>query len=390
MTLSNFDIICVSSTDWDAHWGTQQQIMTRLSKKNRIFFLEVPISPLSYFTGLRKGTWVRQIRRWIHGIRQGEGESLFIGSPPPLLPFRYHKITNYFSQRLLAKYIERETEKLSFKEPLLVTFQADSGELLKQIQARLKIYYCTDDWAASGRWWQPYKHVREREKELVSLCNLIFATSGTLTERLSELNKSTYFLPNAVDYDLFSKTQSVDMFEKIRNLRRPIIGFNGMITPHSFDPELVNWLIKRNPSWQFLIVGKEDGNFRILRRILEYKNVFYLGFQPKELLPSILAGMDVCIIPWRKTEWTQSSFSLKLFEYLAAGKPVVATWTKEYLPYENLVYLANNFIDFEIGINLALKEDNHNLVIQRMKLAKLNTWDNRVEEFSKIVNSFLG
>ncbi len=387
--IANHDILCILGTAWDDHWGTAQQIMSRLAEYNRVLVLELPISPLSPLTPLHKGTWVRQLRRWRQTDRPGEIPNLTIVSPPPVFPFRYHKLTNYLTQKILLHSLDSANKRHGYKDPLIITFQADSGAMIQSINARPKIYFCLDDWSASGRWCQPAGKVREREMELVHGCDLILATSRRLESRLGKSGKPTFLIPNAADYDLFSQSQRVEPSKEVSGLQRPVIGFVGMITPHSFDVELMVWLAERHPGWSFVIVGKKLAADPDLRRLQQLPNVFFFGFQPMEMLPKYLAGMDVCLIPLRQTEWIKSAFSLKLFEYLAAGKPVVATWTEELLPYRDLIHMSRSHVDFEQGIVKSLEKNTAELIRRRTALARRNTWDERVEQCSTIIQRFL-
>jgi glycosyltransferase involved in cell wall biosynthesis len=271
----------------------------------------------------------------------------------------------------------------------MITFQADSAALLRQCDASVKAYYCADDWASSGRWWQPLAKVRKREAELVDACDLVFATSQRLAQRLKDRGKPTFFLPNAVDYELFSQAQSRSLPERIGALRRPVIGFSGVMDRHSFDAELMLMLGRRHPEWTFLIVGMQVDTKPDLAGLRALPNFVFVGFQDRATLPDYLAGMDVCVIPRAQTEWTKSAFSLKLFEYLAAGKPVIATWTEEYRPYEAFVHQAHTYDEFEKCIERALSEDSQELARRRMELARENSWDKRVSRFSEIVSDFL-
>jgi glycosyltransferase involved in cell wall biosynthesis len=387
--ISGHDILCLSPTAWDGPWGTHQQIISRLAETNRVLLLELPISPLSPFSGSHKGTWMRQIRRWQQGMRQGDKSQLTIVAPPPVLPFRYHKVPNHLTQGILLRCLESARKSLGYKDPLVITFQTDSGELVKKIDARAKIYYCIDDTSAFGGWRQPAKKVRQREAELVAACDLVFATSRRLTSRLEKMGTPTYFNPNGADFKLFSQSQVVRPLTLIQSLKHPVIGFVGMISAHSFDEDLMYWLAEGHPDWTFVVAGKKSGRDPDLRRLERLPNVSFVGFQALETLPSYLAGMDVCLIPRRETDWAKSAFSVKLFEYLGAGKPVVATWTEEFLPYQELVYLPRDYREFEQAIIKALREDAPELVLRRMQLARENTWGGRVERFSEVVQAYL-
>lgn len=387
--LDGWDIICLSSSCWEGNWGTQHQMMWRLSAANRVLFVEVPISPLTPFTGLKKEIWLGQLKRVGDVAPLSAKERLIIASPPPVLPFRYHKLTNRINQAILFWYIDHEATLLKIKKPIVVTFQADSAYLVSRIDAGLRIYYCADDWSQSGRWWQPPQRVREREKELIASCDFVVATSRTLVSRLEESGKPTFFIPNAVDYRLFGQAPKAMVPEEMRLLKRPVIGFAGIMSRHSFDPNLILWLSERHSDWEFAIIGRKIDRAPDLSMLEKAKNVHFIKYQPIENLPQYLAAMDVCLIPWAQTEWTKSAFSLKLFEYLAVGKPVVASWTDEYIPYKDLIYMARNYEEFEACISRALKENDQGLTKLRKELAKANSWDQRSEVFYKITADYL-
>jgi glycosyltransferase involved in cell wall biosynthesis len=387
--LSGYDMICIAPSTWAVSWGTQQQMAWRLASQSKVLFVEVPVSPLSPFTGIDINSWYSQIKAWLQGPRALEKATLLIASPPPVLPFRYHGFTNYISQQVLLRYVNRMADKFHFRNKILITFQADSAVLVKSLQARLKIYYCTDDWSASGRWWQPEPLVRKREQELVEACDFVIAVSQRLLHKFEQFGKPVYFLPNAADYDLFSRACLGRVASDIGVLKRPVIGFIGLITPYSFDPNLIIWLAQRHPEWTFVIIGKPVSGEPNLTALNAFSNIHMLGFKPLNVLPQYLAGMDVCLIPWPESDWTKSAFSLKLFEYLAAGKPIVASWTEEYLPYKELVYLASTYEEFERNIKYALSETDRGLVKKRMQLAKNNTWDVRFAYLNNIIKRFL-
>jgi glycosyltransferase involved in cell wall biosynthesis len=290
---------------------------------------------------------------------------------------------------ILLRYLESEAQRMDFHNPLLITFQTDSGTFVRGMDARAKIYYCTDDWSALGRWWQPANKVKQREAELVKSCDLVFATSQRLLSMMKKLGTPSHFNPNAADFELFSQALGAEPPSEMRALKRPIIGFVGIISTHSFDEDLMFWLAERHPEWTFVIAGKKLGSDPDLSRLEQLPNVRFAGFQPMDKLPKYLAGMDVCLIPRRQTEWAKSAFSLKLFEYLGAGKPVVATWTEEFLPYGDVVSLARTYEEFEHCILSSLQQKSLEAVQRRVALARENTWDGHVARFSKVVQAFL-
>src|SRR5204863_2729140 len=62
-----------------------------------------------------------------------------------------------------------------------------------------------------------------------------------------------------------------------------------------------------------------------IARLRGRSNVHFLGWRPYAQLPGYLRGIDVALLPQRINDYTRAMFPMKFFEYLAAGRPVVAT-----------------------------------------------------------------
>ncbi len=122
-----------------------------------------------------------------------------------------------------------------------------------------------------------------------------------------------------------------------------------------------------------------------LSRLEKLENVHFLGFKKPDVLTNYLKWMDVCIMPSTRSKLSDAVFPLKLFEYLSAGKPVVATRTKELEKYSGYIYLSANSEEFLQKLLIALKENHIQKASERIEIAKKNTWDVRVEEISGLI-----
>jgi len=114
-----------------------------------------------------------------------------------------------------------------------------------------------------------------------------------------------------------------------------------------------------------------------------------LGFKETTQLPGYLKGINVGLIPYAKCKRIDAVFPLKLFEYLAAGKPVVARKTDELNHYSKLISLVETPQEFLEAINLSLHEDSPKKVAARVAAARENTWDARVKDISNIIENDL-
>src|SRR5262249_16807268 len=125
-------------------------------------------------------------------------------------------------------------------------------------------------------------------------------------------------------------------------LRHPVIGFFGLIEAW-IDLELVEYLAQRRPSWTFAMIGRvavqQPG-------IKACPNVVFLGPRPYGLLPSYGRAFDAAIIPYHLTQQVLHANPLKLREYLAMGKPIVAVRTPEIAQFEDVVRIADTREEF--------------------------------------------
>src|SRR5205823_2010616 len=118
---------------------------------------------------------------------------------------------------------------------------------------------------------------------------------------------------------------------------RPIIGYYGAIADW-FDAALVGVLARARPNWQFILIGSTFGCD--LRPLNGQANLHLLGEKPYPALPAFLHAFDIAIIPFKKLPLTEATNPVKLFEYLSAGKRVVATDLAELRQYRDYVALA--------------------------------------------------
>ena len=121
------------------------------------------------------------------------------------------------------------------------------------------------------------------------------------------------------------------------------------------------------------------------------KNLIFLGEVPYSKLIDYLKYIDICIIPFVINELTNATNPVKLYEYFAAGKPVVSTNLPELNDYKNYAYVSRNHKEFIENLNKAAldlndKPINNKLIMQRKKIAKKSSWINRGRDYIKVLN----
>jgi glycosyltransferase involved in cell wall biosynthesis len=118
-------------------------------------------------------------------------------------------------------------------------------------------------------------------------------------------------------------------------------------------------------------------------------HVYFLGRKHVAEVPRYIAACDVCLLPYRMNEWTRNIDSLKLYEYLACGKPVVATDVPAAQRFSGVVGIALGEAEFVAEMNAAMREDDAAKRGQRRSIAAQNTWEQRIASISNAIEERL-
>jgi glycosyltransferase involved in cell wall biosynthesis len=183
-----------------------------------------------------------------------------------------------------------------------------------------------------------------------------------------------------VDFDHFNavtKPNKVPVNPEVSSLKHPVIGFVGAIYDW-IDIDLICELADTHPEYSILLVGpvsfgKENFEAR--------QNVTMVGTKPYQSLPTYLANIDVCLIPFKLNDITLASNPIKMYEYLASGKPVVSTALPEIIRNGiGVVYIGKNHEDFIKKVERAVTETkDETAAFERVDFARKNSWDSRVD-----------
>jgi glycosyltransferase involved in cell wall biosynthesis len=239
-------------------------------------------------------------------------------------------------------------------------------------RADVTIYDCVDDFPD----WEPY------ETEYAPLADAIVCTADPLYRKISGSlpGKPVYLVPNGCDWNHFSKAlaEKKHTLENLPPASGPKIGYIGAWAPW-VDEGWIRKAAEDIPGAQILIVGprlREDcGPLG--------PNVHFLGYRDYETLPDILAYLDVCIIPFRKSRITESTNPVKVYEYLAAGKPVVSSDLPEVNKLRPYVHLASSPEQFVRQILECAASPSG--ARQRSLAAKAHSWERRFQEVDRII-----
>ena len=211
------------------------------------------------------------------------------------------------------------------------------------------------------------------EDILIKESDLVLTTSHFLQRQVDVLNPNNLLVPNAAEFEHFF-FQLQDRPDELLGVDEPIIGYFGAIADW-FDTKLLRTLALARPHWSFILIGS---TLYADRTPLDgVGNIHLLGEKPYSDLPRYLHSFDIAIIPFKKIPLTDATNPVKLFEYLSAGKPVVATNLDELQYYADQVHLAEDSRAWLSALDLALTENKPDQIRARQAFARQNTWPKR-------------
>jgi glycosyltransferase involved in cell wall biosynthesis len=388
-----FSIVCLSPQEWRIDLPTnRQQIMLRAARRgHRVLFVET-----GHFLGRHLWRLARGPDRASLARRLFESEEVLPGihvrKALNVVPWgRKYRWANAVNNHLTASILRRSARALP-QPAVLWIYDPCTVQIARRSGHAFAVYDCVDDYPE-----QAGSDVRRRallasgDRTAAGLSKLVFATTSTLYDRQRRINPRTFLVPNVGDYEHFARASEPSFAApEVAGLPRPVVGFAGNLTPAKVDFALLASAAAARPDWTFLLVGPvqpaAEAGIRGLRTL---PNVHCLGARSYDELPRFVAAFDVGLIPYVATAYTRSCLPLKLYEYLAAGKPVVATGLPELADREPDVLLVDGVQAFVSAVAAALERVSEDDRARRMALAAKNTWETRTERLLGLVESQL-
>ena len=314
--------VFISTTDWDApQFGSRQQIAQLLAKRgHRVLFVEVPRALHSLISAPAETR--RALARM--GKLRPIHDNLFAYTPRPVLPIYYHPLTNAVNQRLLGRDVRGALRRLGWSPDVLWTYWPNSAYLVGKLGERAAVYHCIDEFATRSYPLVRDGVIAEMEAELCRKVDVVFARTEALAEAKRRFNPHTQFLPGGVDLSLFDTARPMADAPSIAALPHPRVGFLGTIDDR-LDLELLVATFRQLPDVQLVMAGPVKQHLVDLSALAALPNVHFLPAYAHADAPAMIAALDLCLIPYRLNSYTEGLSPLKLYEYLAMGKPVVST-----------------------------------------------------------------
>lgn len=385
---SSGDSFIVFGDDWGRHVSTTQHVFRVIARDHRVFWLNAinhRTPRLSVYDVRRAAGKLRdmlnprlQTARELPVLAGAEADDVQLAGlvPPRILPWHDVRLIRHFNTRSVLRDVRAALVRSGQqRRPILVSATPAIPDVVRQLDAVVKIYFCLDDYGELPGVDKDL--VLPLERETLSAVDAVVATAKSLVATKLAPSGRGFQLPQGVNYDHFAHARAVP--EDIATIPRPRIGFAGQLGLDC-DLELLRVLAIAHPEWSVVLVGGVD----VDTTRLALPNVHILGHRPYTLLPAYVQAFDVGIIPYVLNSWTRAVDPLKTLEYLAAGLPVVSLPIPEITKYSPPVRIARGHVAFVEAVAAALAEPTC-AAAERRAVAREHTWERRAEQLMSIV-----
>ncbi len=372
-------IIFVSLEPWDDIWRRNQFVcdgLLRRSIKTKVLFVQPPFDNSHALRTRKLGTIQHSPSR----IPSGYGDRLQLLTPTKWFPNSL-SLGRVWNGKYLVSQIKQALRDLNWAPTHLWINQHEAGHLLDAEIAPRSIYDITDDWTKFSGNQSQLELITKQDATLCKSCDHVIVCSQQLFVDKATLvdSEKLHLIANGVHVDHYVTVAdaSLSVHSIAKQWPKPIFGYTGTIHGDRVDVNLIATVAKSYPTATIAMVGPNLLDQADQQKLDQLSNIVFTGSQPYSLLPDIMRAFDVCMVPHLVTPFTESLNPIKLWEYLAAGKPIVSTNVAGFRDYPDLVSVADTSDDFVSLLALAPMES-PGLPALRQQAVKQHTWDQRV------------
>ena len=375
------DLIFVSLEDWDDVWRRNQFICSSLAKRfpgMKILFVGLP-------------------RNVSHALRRGDLRSLRTQATWSVPGYSNITVTHALklcpdsvpagrriNESMARRHILGVAGRLGMKSPLLWLNPHSALHMAGAMGERGVVYDITDDWASAPSFSEHEMNlIIQQDRALCERADLVIVCSEALHASREGRCKRILLLPNGVDCEHYA---AIPDAVAPGRWPRPVLGYTGTIHGDRFDVDLIAGIARAFASGSIVLVGPDHLRADEKEKLAPFKNIHITGPVSYNQIPQSMAQFDVCIVPHVETAFTNSLNPLKLWEYLAAGRPIVSTNVAGFRDYPALCRIASGVEPFAQACREALAENGAGRAARRAEAGR-HRWEQRIDVLLETLSS---
>jgi glycosyltransferase involved in cell wall biosynthesis len=385
------DIICLSTHYWDERRFRKQEFMSRFAAANRVLFVEPSFSMLRRPDAHKQSV---ATNHWLTPELTSRIDNVNVLKPPRALPNWTEPRVERLTYRRYGRIVARAAERLAFQDIVLWIYNPSYAHSLDIIPHDQLVFDLVDDLTAyqGNNTWRA-AHVESQVRGVINRSDLVIVTAKTLLERYRPVARRITHVPNGFASELFSPYESPGLApDSLLDIPRPILGFVGTIFT-LLDFDLLSKVARLHHDKSLVLVGPVEVTAAAsLAQLTAQPNVFHVRPQPQPSIPSLISAFDVCLNPFVTGPVADSVSPLKVYEYLAMGRPVVSVPMKS-LEMEDagrVVLFGDGAREFSEQIDSCLTDEIQRAAPLRIAAAGKHSWDYLFAALSRTCAEVLG
>ncbi len=353
------ELVCLAPDPWQSVPTRTQQLMSRMQGAEVLYF--EPPEPRGGKEHKKPGRKTRP------------GVTVYTLPPVPTMDER-KKLRFQHGRRRAAEFILEILRKRGVREPTIWCATPAAVHLLDFLPYRGLVYDC-------GRYWTGFPPAWE--SDLAIQADLVFAASEGLKDRLTPCSNNIAVVENGCNFPMFARTD-IEAPEETLAAGRPLLGYAGTLWA-DLDYGPVFTAAAAHPDWWFMLVGRQEDSLG-LRRLKAMERVILADRHPLIEVPDYIHQWDVCM-DLRRGGNASDVCPGRVFEYLAAGKPVARHSFPGQLEdfSSGIVYQSDELHGFVAACERAMQENSPWLQKRRRDLGEHAAWDRRSELVRKLM-----
>ncbi len=387
------DFIITGLQPWDIPIGSNAiDIAKEISLHNRVLYVNAPLDQMTLWRNKNQPEIQHRLKvlnKEVSPLRQISPNLWVLDFPFSIfsngkLPDGFlFDLVNKLNNKKIFTYVQKIADELNFKNFIHIIDNDiyRSFYAREYLKASLFVYYRRDNLLPFEFW---KKHAPRLEPMLIAKSDLIICNSPQLADVARKSNPKSFDIGQGVDLSAYNPDIEFNIPENLIPISKPIVGYIGDITSVRLNPDLIYDVAKQRPDYSFVMIGREDPVFQahVLHTL---GNVHFLGSIAKNTVPQYMNFLDVCLNPQLLNEVTNGNYPRKVDEYLAMGKPVVATKTATMELFKDHSYLCTNALEYVAAIDDALKNNSIDKRNGRIEFARSHSWENNVNNIYKLI-----
>ena len=365
-------LVITTVSNWYEVPRIRHQVAKQMSKFYNVLYIETPTQWKHWYN-----TKIEKVEK---NITRCKITNHFI------LPGRIYQYVPFlkdYYEKYLLKEIYKVLNTYKNSKFILINFNYDFLQIMKQDIFRLKIYLCNDDFPSMINDKIRKRKLIKREQKVAVNADLCLGVSYFLVNKLKAYNDNSHLFLPGHEFNI-NREKNI----RKRSKKRIKIVFMGYIS-YRIDFDWLEYALMQRDI-EVHLIGPIENNYKMKIGVYLKNNLINLH-KPKfgNKLQSFLESMDVLVIPFNLSKFNSKAITApnKLFSYIATGKPIVSSNFPNLIKFKHgIIYFADSNKTFVSQIRKAYNEDSDELREKRFEIAEKNTWEKRGNELKTIID----